>query len=1042
MHLVREKSPTKRILLAVVLLFGLSGGASGVTHFDMYGFEAWPDLRTGWVKGNLGKAWTEGEWVPYKLVITNVQDNYPGLVGLNLKIEYHFTIDGCRVADLIRSIQVGTSDLSHDHGWPMDGGDPYPLSTREEIENAQNDVGNTPDLENEWSSPSSPDFRLLKNYSATFSANIESYIHQPRDGSMDVDETWLYVDIPDSILQEALSDQLTTNTVVIYFQLHESRTFVWTNGLQSQYASNSATAGWGGFLFDDPIFVDDERCGSGLANPGSKTHVAVFEPGKTKTVPYPIPERLPGAVDGLKWLDDGDSVYNAGVEPTLSGWIIHIFGSLEFIEFATCDTTDDTGYYYFPDLTSGDWYVCEEKDRAIPPETHYRQVYPHATATANGKGFGDDTCSTHDPNGCGCGVCNYGGWGWKVTLLTDDTVQHNLNFGNMLCGIDCESPPDTTIYCTGDWSVEALPKPTLDYNCPPVDTVFEADTISGRCPLIIDRWWTFTDAAGNTTAPCGYRVTVLDTMPPTITCPPDTVVECSDGDLGMATAWDDCDPDPDIDSSDVIISPRCPLIIERTWTATDSCNNVDSCVQMITVQDTTKPDITCPPDTVFECVMGDAARATAVDNCDPDPVIDSSDVIVNARCPLIIERTWTATDSCNNVDSCVQMITVQDTTDPWFTYCPPDDTVECEATVIFGSPTADDNCMVDRIDMVLDTTFEGPGEGETSYKRCWVAVDTCGNESDTCCQTIIEFCGNFCTFTQGGWGSGCPPNHPDRTQPGCFRDDYFGAVFPSGVTIGYEPGYSARWTNPGKVEQFLPSGGTPRPLDKDHVNWVDSSATVLAGQVLALTLNVGYSCAPIPSVPGTPSQGPCYGNHVIDCSNGGAWKFNGITVDSFLVIANKALSGDSSVLVPFGASYSDVNEAATCMNQLYANCEPYFNRFAAPGSKDGSSQAASDEPAQKTDGSAELPTEFSLSQNYPNPFNPTTEISFALPQASNVRLDIYNIVGQKVAALVNRHLEAGFHTAVWDGTRAASGIYLYRLEADNFVDTKKMILLK
>jgi hypothetical protein len=57
-------------------------------------------------------------------------------------------------------------------------------------------------------------------------------------------------------------------------------------------------------------------------------------------------------------------------------------------------------------------------------------------------------------------------------------------------------------------------------------------------------------------------------------------------------------------------------------------------------------------------------------------------------------------------------------------------------------------------------------------------------------------------------------------------------------------------------------------------------------------------------------------------------------------------------------------------------------------------------------------------------------------------LDIYNIIGQKVATLVNRHLEAEFHTAVWDGTRAASGVYLYRLKADAFVDTKKMILLK
>lgn len=94
-----------------------------------------------------------------------------------------------------------------------------------------------------------------------------------------------------------------------------------------------------------------------------------------------------------------------------------------------------------------------------------------------------------------------------------------------------------------------------------------------------------------------------------------------------------------------------------------------------------------------------------------------------------------------------------------------------------------------------------------------------------------------------------------------------------------------------------------------------------------------------------------------------------------------------------------------------------------------------------------IPTEFSLLQNYPNPFNPTTAISFDLPRTCDVVLEIYNITGQRVANLVNEPMETGRHTVQWDsrdtnGNQVATGIYLYRLRAGDFIDTKKMILLK
>lgn len=96
---------------------------------------------------------------------------------------------------------------------------------------------------------------------------------------------------------------------------------------------------------------------------------------------------------------------------------------------------------------------------------------------------------------------------------------------------------------------------------------------------------------------------------------------------------------------------------------------------------------------------------------------------------------------------------------------------------------------------------------------------------------------------------------------------------------------------------------------------------------------------------------------------------------------------------------------------------------------------------------AALPSEFALSQNYPNPFNPSTNIQYQLPQPAQVRLVVYNALGQFVKQLVNRQQTAGFHTIVWDGrdkngNQVPTGVYHYRIEADGFVMTKKMVLAK
>ena len=89
-----------------------------------------------------------------------------------------------------------------------------------------------------------------------------------------------------------------------------------------------------------------------------------------------------------------------------------------------------------------------------------------------------------------------------------------------------------------------------------------------------------------------------------------------------------------------------------------------------------------------------------------------------------------------------------------------------------------------------------------------------------------------------------------------------------------------------------------------------------------------------------------------------------------------------------------------------------------------------------------IPKVFALSQNYPNPFNPKTVISWQLPVGSEVDLSIFNILGQKVATLVSRKQKAGFYEVEWDAGGFASGVYYYRLQAGEYVATKKLVLLK
>ncbi len=319
-------------------------------------------------------------------------------------------------------------------------------------------------------------------------------------------------------------------------------------------------------------------------------------------------------------------------------------------------------------------------------------------------------------------------------------------------------PPDRVLECPADTRTNATGVATATDDCSQVTIGFN-DLVTTNCgnTKVIARTSTATDACNNS-ASCLQTITVRDTIPPTITCPPDRVLECpadtSTNATGVASASDGCSQVA-ISFSD-LVTTNCAgtKVIERTWTATDACNNRASCVQTITVRDTTPPTITCPPDRTLECPANTSTNATGVatatDGCSQVTINFGDLVTTNCGGTKVIARTWTATDACNNSASCVQTIIVRDTTPPTIT-CPPNLTLECPAvtsTNATGVATATDGCSQVTISF-RDLVTTNCGSTRV-IARTWTATDECNN-SASCLQTIIVRDTVKPTLT-------CPPN--------------------------------------------------------------------------------------------------------------------------------------------------------------------------------------------------------------------------------------------------------------------------------------------
>ncbi len=313
------------------------------------------------------------------------------------------------------------------------------------------------------------------------------------------------------------------------------------------------------------------------------------------------------------------------------------------------------------------------------------------------------------------------------------------------------------------------PGPTATDDCSATAdlTAMYSDVITGdACATTFTRTWVISDECGNT-AECVQVILYQDITPPDeMICPaPIVATGCDENDIpapnppfsstaapitaadfeaidGTSAVDDKCTADADLimTYTDVILSALCPTLIERTFSAEDECGNVETCTQMITINDLVAPSITCPPNpaVVEGCGVGDIVpTATALpfttaitpitlaqftaeggsltDDC-PVTITYADDESGNCNVgPVTITRTFTVTDECGNEATCDQIILFDDTTDPVIT-CPADLTVEgCDQ----GDLTAD-GTLVNPFSAVWTATTEADAltEGVSVVESC------------------------------------------------------------------------------------------------------------------------------------------------------------------------------------------------------------------------------------------------------------------------------------------------------------------------------------
>jgi hypothetical protein len=336
--------------------------------------------------------------------------------------------------------------------------------------------------------------------------------------------------------------------------------------------------------------------------------------------------------------------------------------------------------------------------------------------------------------------------GVSASLQPSGLVVVTFNQFNNSSYDNCSSTLDLLIQRTDQLPLQA-PTATLTFNCDDADGVTQHPV-----KLFV------ADAAGNMSM-CQTYIVIQDNVAPVITCPPNKTVQCTDvlapSAQGTATATDNCAVLPNsITHTDAIgggVGNICQ-VLTRTWKVVDNSNNMSTCNQILSIQDTIKPTFTIlPPNITVSCSDGSIAvtPVTATDNCDANVLVQLTvDTISLAQGPCgafeyTILRTWLATDDCGNTNVHTRQIKVVDNEDPAFAGMP--DTIKlntsqfppnltCTVPFNFNVKQFLEDCSPDTLITVINDGPFGDGQFDISgnypigdYWIYFIAIDACAN---------------------------------------------------------------------------------------------------------------------------------------------------------------------------------------------------------------------------------------------------------------------------------------------------------------------------
>jgi len=315
---------------------------------------------------------------------------------------------------------------------------------------------------------------------------------------------------------------------------------------------------------------------------------------------------------------------------------------------------------------------------------------------------------------------------------------------------------DITISCDEDANDLSLTGTTLAAdNCNAIISFSDVSDLNECNVGEIIRTFIATDDSGNSTT-CAQSITLEDNTEPVITFSEDITLVCVDSndELGKPTVEDNCGIFAFNFNDQFISNEPCVQTFTRKWEVLNICTEekVSQSVKITLLNDTTLPEFSgAPSDITAECnaAIPPFIAPDITDLCDNDLDISIADTDEDGLCPntRILTRTYTATDDCGNSSSFVQTIRFIDVIAPTFVNFPADQTINCDETILDGSPGVIDNCDTNPMVSVSNDTLPGTCLNEILVFRTFIVTDFCGNSNAGV--QLIRFVDNVAPIIRG-----------------------------------------------------------------------------------------------------------------------------------------------------------------------------------------------------------------------------------------------------------------------------------------------------